>query len=120
MTASKVMWSTTDPQGRTVSLLTVTYEARERARKHPGADHMTPEEARLTVEEPHIIQESMANATRRSYYRYQEEVGKPPYMRTTVATDVPEGVDGDAVAISWGRQGSTSRSEQPVYFRKRN
>lgn len=120
MPTSEPMWSTTDPRGRKVSLLAVTYEARERAKKHPGADHMTPEDARLTVEEPHIIQESVAMTSRRSYYRYQEEIGKPPYMRTTVSTDVPEGVDADAIAISWGRQGSISRSETPVYFRKRS
>ena len=102
-------WETVSYDGLSVRLRTGTVERRAMLGKHQGADAMTTDEARTVIEKPHIIQESTTEP-RRSYYRYQAEVGKPPYMRTTVAIQHDDNAD----VISWGRQRSLPKHETPI------
>ncbi len=104
MQSSGIEWTTTDPNGKVVVLFTSTIEARNRAGKHPGPDKLAPEDAKRVITSPHIIQESSSDSNRQTYYRYEREVGKPPYLRTTVSFDVPETAEYDAVTISYSRQ----------------
>lgn len=105
-----ILWETTDPEGRKVILRKETAEYRERIGKHADASHMTAGEAKVTVENPHIIQLSSSDESRKSYYRYEEEDGKPPYKRVTVISES----DDRAIAISWGRQGHLPAHEKPI------
>ena len=77
---------------------------------------MTTDEARITVETPHVIQRSVTDGDRESYYRFEAEAGKPPYKRVTVVVESED----RAFAISWGRQGRLPSHEVPVkvYMRR--
>lgn len=115
MPSDGLTWDTTDPNGRRVYLRDDTVDLREGLGKHADASHMTTEEAQLTVENPHIIQQSVTDDDRESYYRYEEEVGRPPYKRVTVVVESKE----SAFAISWGRQGKLPKHEVPIWVKKR-
>lgn len=108
-------WETTDPRGRKVTLSQSMVSRRERLGKHVDASHMTTDEARFTVENPHVIQQSTTDEDRESYYRYEEEIGKPPYERVTVVVES----EMSAFVISWGRQGKLPAHERPVKIYKR-
>lgn len=101
MPSDEVLWATTDPRGRTVTLSKDMADRRERMGKHADASHMTIDEARLIVEEPHFIQQSATDEDRESYFRFEKEVGKPPYKRVTTVVES----ENESFAISWGRQG---------------
>lgn len=103
MQNSGLEWTTTDPRGNVVVLFKSTIQARDAMGKHQGPDRLSPEDAKRVVTTPHMIQESSSDSTRQTYYRYEQEVGKPPYLRATVSFDVPETAEYDAVTISYSR-----------------
>ena len=115
MLSDEVLWETTDPRGRKVSLSKGMAERRERMGKHADASHMTVEDAKITVEEPHIIQRSSTDSDRESYYRFEMEVGKPPYKRVTTVVKSED----ESFAISWGRQGGLPAHESVVWMHAR-
>lgn len=94
--------SVTDPRGLRIVLRGAVANKRDAEKKHLGPDNLSPEDAMDVVENPHVIQQSATVQTREIYYRYEEELGRPPYKRAVIDREcIDPQYDGEC--ISWSR-----------------
>ncbi len=107
-----IVWTGEDPLGRRVHDLQSVRDARERAGKHTGPDHLEYDEAHQCIETPSFIDVSSQTETRENYYLLDPQPGKPPYQRVTVSF-------ADSVLAPDGVIISESRYGKPVTGKRR-